>query len=80
MFAAWFIEAQYVWDGMQRYYLAHYVVSSAGLFQKYLVLHTVDRRGKWHPKIPAEVVPVQILGGHPKPAICGHLKTGQRNS
>jgi hypothetical protein len=25
---------------MQRYYLAHYVVSSAGLFQKYLVLHT----------------------------------------
>jgi len=25
MFAAWFIEAQYVWDGMQRYYLVLYV-------------------------------------------------------
>ncbi len=42
-FAAWFVQWQYQWDGMQRYYLAHYVVSSAGLFQKYLVLHTVDR-------------------------------------
>jgi type IV secretory pathway TraG/TraD family ATPase VirD4 len=60
MFAVWFIQAQYVWDGMQRYYLAHYVVSSAGWFNKYLVLHTVDRRGKWHPTIPAEVVPVQM--------------------
>ena len=60
MFAAWFIEVQYQWDGMQRYYLAHYVVSSAGLFQKYLVLHTVDRRGKWHPTVPAEVVPVKM--------------------
>jgi len=60
MFAAWFIEAQYVWDGMQRYYLAHYVISSAGLFQKYLVLHTMDRWGKWHPTVPAEVVPVKM--------------------
>ena len=51
MFAAWFVQAQYVWDGMQRYYLAHYVVSSAGWFNKYLVLHTVDRKGKWHPTV-----------------------------
>jgi hypothetical protein len=58
--AAWFVQWQYQWDGMQRYYLAHYVVSSAGWFNKYLVLHTVDRRGKWHPTIPAEVVPVQM--------------------
>ena len=42
MLAAWFFQVQYQWDGMQRYYLAQYVVSSAGLFQKYLVLHTVD--------------------------------------
>jgi len=60
MFAAWFFQVEYQWDGMQRYYLAHYVVSSAGLFQKYLVLHTVDRRGRWHPTVPAEVVPVQM--------------------
>ncbi|MGA2883312.1 MAG: hypothetical protein ABSG13_30570 [Bryobacteraceae bacterium] len=59
-FAAWFVQWQYQWDGMQRYYLAHYVVSSAGWFNKYLVLHTVDRRGKWHPTIPDEVVPVQM--------------------
>jgi hypothetical protein len=59
-FAAWFIQWQYQWGGMQRYYLAHYVVSSAGWFNKYLVLHTVDRRGKWHPTIPDEVVPVQM--------------------
>lgn len=60
MLAAWFFQVEYQWDGMQRYYLAHYVVSSAGLFQKYLVLHTVDRRGRWHPTVPAEVVPVQM--------------------
>jgi type IV secretory pathway TraG/TraD family ATPase VirD4 len=60
MLVAWFIEVQYVWDGMQRYYLAHYVVSSAGWFNKYVVLHTLDRRGRWHPTIPAEVVPVKI--------------------
>src|ERR1700722_15127252 len=54
MFAAWFIESQFEWDGMQRYYLAHCVVASAGWFNKYLVLHTVDRRGKWHPTVPAE--------------------------
>jgi hypothetical protein len=59
-FAAWFVQWQYQWSGMQRYYLAHYVVSSAGWFNKYLVLHTVDRRGKWHPTIPDEVVPVQM--------------------
>jgi hypothetical protein len=34
-FAAWFIQWQYQWGGMQRYYLAHYVVSSAGWFNKY---------------------------------------------
>src|ERR1700678_4288845 len=60
MFAAWFFQVEYQWDGMQRYYLAHYVVSSAGLFQKYLVLHTVDRQGRWHPTVPAEVAPVQM--------------------
>lgn len=60
MLAAWFFQVEYQWDGMQRYYLAHYVVSSAGLFQKYLVLHTVDRRGRWHPTVPAEVVAVQM--------------------
>ena len=53
---------------MQRYYLAHYVVSSAGLFQKYLVLHTVDRRGRWHPTVPAEVVPV-AMASYPHGAI-----------
>ena len=56
MFAAWFIQVQYEWDGMEKYYLAHYVVASTGLFQKYLVLHTVDRRGQVHPTVPAEVV------------------------
>lgn len=60
MFAAWFIQVQYEWDGMERYYLAHYVVASTGLFQKYLVLHTVDRRGQVHPTVPAEVVPVRM--------------------
>ena len=60
MFAAWFVQAQYVMDGMQRYYLAHYVVASAEWFSKYNVLHTVDRRGKIHPTIPEEVVPVQL--------------------
>lgn len=68
MFAAWFFQVQYQWDGMQRYYLAHYVVSSAGLFQKYLVLHTVDRRGRWHPTVPAEVVRVQ-MASYPHGAI-----------
>ena len=43
---------QFEWDGMQKYYLAHYVVASTGLFHKYLVLHTVDRKGKWHPDGP----------------------------
>lgn len=61
-------QVQYQWDGMQRYYLAHYVVSSAGLFQKYLVLHTVDRRGRWHPTVPAEVVPV-AMASYPHGAI-----------
>jgi hypothetical protein len=68
MFAAWFFQVEYQWDGMQRHYLAHYVVSSAGLFQKYLVLHTVDRRGRWHPTVPAEVVPVQ-MASYPHGAI-----------
>ena len=60
MFAAWFIETQFEWDGMQRYYLAHYIVANAGWFNKYLVLHTVDRKGKWHPTVPDEVVPVNL--------------------
>ena len=54
--------------------LAHYVVSSAGLFQKYLVLHTVDRRGRWHPTVPAEVVPVQ-MANYPHGAIPFRLST-----
>ena len=60
MFTAWFIETQFEWDGMQRYYLAHYVVANTGLFQKYLVLHTVDRKGKLHPTVPAEVVALNL--------------------
>ena len=51
---------QYRWDALQRYYAAHYVVASAGWFNRYLVLHTVDRRGQWHPTIPAEVAPVKL--------------------
>jgi hypothetical protein len=46
--------------GMQRYYLAHYIVANAGWFNKYLVLHTVDRKGKWHPTVPAEVVALNL--------------------
>ena len=68
MFAAWFFQVEYQWDGMQRYYLAHYVVSSAGLFQKYLVLHTVDRQGRWHPTVPAEVSPIR-MASYPQGAI-----------
>jgi type IV secretory pathway TraG/TraD family ATPase VirD4 len=68
MFAAWFFQVEYQWDGMQRYYLAHYVVSSAGLFQKYLVLHTVDRQGRWHPTVPAEVSPIR-MASYPHGAI-----------
>ncbi|MGA3242516.1 MAG: type IV secretion system DNA-binding domain-containing protein [Bryobacteraceae bacterium] len=68
MFAAWFFQVEYQWDGMQRYYLAHYVVSSAGLFQKYLVLHTVDRQGRWHPTVPAEVAPIR-MASYPQGAI-----------
>ena len=68
MFTAWFFQVEYQWDGMQRYYLAHYVVSSAGLFQKYLVLHTVDRQGRWHPTVPAEVSPIR-MASYPQGAI-----------
>jgi hypothetical protein len=45
---------------MQKYYLAHYVVANTGLIHKFLVLHTVDRKGKWRPAIPVEVVPVNL--------------------
>ena len=60
LFTARLIETQFEWDGMQRYYLAHYVVANTGLFQKYLVLHTVDRKGKLHPTVPAEVVALNL--------------------
>ena len=60
MFAAWFIETQFEWDGMHRYYLAHYIIVNAGRFNKCLVLHMVDRKGKWHPTVPDEVVPVNF--------------------
>jgi hypothetical protein len=60
VFAAWMFEWQFEWDGMQRYYLAHYVVANTGLIHKFLVLHTVDRKGKWRPAIPAEIVPVNL--------------------
>ena len=73
VFAAWFIEVQYRWDAMQRYYLAHYVVASAGWFNKYLVLHTVDRKGRTHPTVPAEVAPVKLAAYRPRSnrARCG---------
>src|ERR1700677_58759 len=60
VFAAWMFEWQFEWDGMQKYYLAHYVVANTGLIHKYLVLHTVDRKGKWRPAVPDEVVPVNL--------------------
>jgi hypothetical protein len=60
VFAAWMFEWQFEWTGMQKYYLAHYVVANTGLIHKFLVLHTVDRKGKWRPAVPAEVVPVNL--------------------
>jgi hypothetical protein len=51
VFAAWMFEWQFEWDGMQKYYLAHYVVANTGLIHKYLVLHTVDQKGKWRPPV-----------------------------
>jgi type IV secretory pathway TraG/TraD family ATPase VirD4 len=60
VFAAWMFEWQFEWTGMQRYYLAHYVVANTGLIHKFLVLHTVDRKGKWRPAVPDEVVPVNL--------------------
>jgi hypothetical protein len=43
MFAAWFFQVEYQWDGMQRYYLAHYVVSSVS-----------QNRGTRHPPAPPQ--------------------------
>jgi hypothetical protein len=60
VFAAWMFEWQFEWTGMQKYYLAHYVVANTGLIHKFLVLHTVDRKGKWRPAVPDEVVPVNL--------------------
>ncbi len=57
-------------DGTKKYYLAHYVVANTGLIHKFLVLHTVDRKGKWRPAVPDEVVPKIIYNARTRAGIC----------
>ena len=59
----WYWQATFAADGLQRHYFVHYVAASAGWFEKYAVLHTVDSRGGWHPTVPGEVAPVKLPAG-----------------
>lgn len=43
-------------SGLQRFYVPHYVANQAKLLPKMRVLYTVDRSGREHPTVPAEVV------------------------
>jgi hypothetical protein len=59
----WTVQVLYAWDALERYYLAHYILVSAGWFEKYAVLHTVDARGKSHPAMLADIEPVDAPRG-----------------
>jgi hypothetical protein len=58
--AVWIYQPKYQWTAIERHYLMPYMLVSAGWFEKYAVLHTVDAKGKSHPATPAEVESVDV--------------------
>jgi hypothetical protein len=58
--AVWIYQPKYQWTAIERHYLTPYMLVSAGWFEKYAVLHTVDEKGKSHPATPAEVESVDM--------------------